>query len=368
MKKLFSMFAVALSLLLCQAADWGTISVATKQSLEIPAQQGSLMGWNGAISTVNESLYDEYVFDLTGSPSWIAHFYAGTGSLVIGSDSDCAGKKYSFMARYGYGEDFRWYVDCADNTTGKDRSYTFTFTRKIFNYKSKTYYPTTFTFTGEIKQLAGSAAYTVAYEPGSYGTGSRQTATKTKGSALTLKGAIFTRSGYNQTGWAKTDGGAQVYALNASYTTDAALTLYPVWTYVKKTYTVTYKPGMYGSGTETSATKTEGAALTLKGVTFSRSGYTQVGWSKTDGGSQTYALNASYTSDAALVLYPVWSAKTYTVTYKPGANGKGSQTSSTKTHGVTLTLKGAIFTRTGYVQIGWATSDGGTKTYDLSAT
>ncbi len=73
------------------------------------------------------------------------------------------------------------------------------------------------------------ATYTVTYKPGEYGTGSQQTATKTKGTALTLKGAIFTRTGYTQTGWSTTDGGSKAYNLNGSYTTDAPITLYPYW-------------------------------------------------------------------------------------------------------------------------------------------
>ena len=75
-----------------------------------------------------------------------------------------------------------------------------------------------------------TVTYAVTYKPGSYGTGAQQTATKTKDVALTLKDAIFTRTGYTQTGWATRDGGAKAYNLGASYTTNAALTLYPFWT------------------------------------------------------------------------------------------------------------------------------------------
>ena len=66
--------------------------------------------------------------------------------------------------------------------------------------------------------------------PGTYCTGSEQAATKTRDVALTLAGAIFTRLGYVQTGWAKSDGGAKAYDLGASYTANAAVTLYPFWT------------------------------------------------------------------------------------------------------------------------------------------
>ena len=136
---------------------------------------------------------------------------------------------------------------------------------------------------------------------------------------------------------------------------------------VEETYTVTYSPGANGSGAQQTAPKTHGVALTLMGATFTRSGYTQTGWSTSDGGSKAYDLGASYTANAAVTLYPFWTADTYTVTYSPGANGSGAQQTATKTHGVALTLKGATFTRSGYTQTGWSTSDGGTKAYDLGA-
>ncbi len=71
--------------------------------------------------------------------------------------------------------------------------------------------------------------YTVTYAPGANGTGAQQTDTKTQGAALTLAGALFTREGYAQTGWATADGGAKAYDLFGSYTADAPITLYPVW-------------------------------------------------------------------------------------------------------------------------------------------
>ena len=146
--------------------------------------------------------------------------------------------------------------------------------------------------------------YTVIYNPGANGSGSQQTATKTHGVALALRGATFTRSGYTQTGWATSDGGAKAYDLGASYTLNAAITLYPYWT--ADTYTVTYSPGTNGSGSQQTAIKTHGVALTLRGATFTRSGYTQTGWATSDGVAKEYDLGASYTANAAVTLYPVW--------------------------------------------------------------
>ena len=43
-------------------------------------------------------------------------------------------------------------------------------------------------------------------------------------------------------------------------------------------------------------------------------GYTQVGWSKHDGGEMDYSLNAIYEQNEALTLYPVWEERSdYTV-------------------------------------------------------
>ena len=211
--------------------------------------------------------------------------------------------------------------------------------------------------------------YTVTYLPGTYGTGSAATDTKTHDVALTLRGVTFTRDGYTQTGWATTDGGAQAFELGGSYISNAAITLYPVWTpNAPNTYTVTYLPGAYGTGSAATDTKTHDVALTLRGVAFTREGYTQTGWAMTDGGAQAFELGGSYTSNAAITLYPVWTPNapnTYTVTYLPGAYGTGGAATDTKTHDVALTLRGVTFTREGYTQTGWATTDGGAQAFVL---
>lgn len=148
--------------------------------------------------------------------------------------------------------------------------------------------------------------YQIKYNKGANGSGTNVADTKTYDVALTLRGAIFTRTGYTQTGWSTSDGGAKAYNLSASYTTNAAVTLYPFWTI--NTWTVSYNKGANGTGTNTTDTKTYGAALTLKGAIFTRTGFTQTGWSTTDGGAKVYDLSASYTTNASITLYPFWKA------------------------------------------------------------
>ncbi len=68
----------------------------------------------------------------------------------------------------------------------------------------------------------------------------------------------------------------------------------------------------YG-GEEIVDKKTPSEALTLRGVSFYRNGYTQIGWSSTEGGEISHSFGESYTADEALTLYPVWGIAPSTV-------------------------------------------------------
>ena len=140
------------------------------------------------------------------------------------------------------------------------------------------------------------------------GTGTPQTATKTQGVALALKGAIFTRTGYTQTGWTTADGGAKTFDLSSTYAVDAPITLYPFWT--AKTYVVTLNRQNGTSGT-TSVTATYGSAMPAISVP-TRTGYTFDGyWTEANGGGTQYytAAGASaqtWNKTAATTLYAKW--------------------------------------------------------------
>lgn len=223
---------------------------------------------------------------------------------------------------------------------------------------------------GQILWLASSATltvvtnevdYTVSYNKGANGTGTNTSDTKVYGVALTLKGRIFTRTGYTQDGWSTSDGGGIAYALGGSYTANASVTLYPYWT--PNTYTVTYNKGSYGTGSQVTDTKTYGVALTLRGATFTRSNYTQDGWSvNSNGSTKDYNLSGSYTNNAAVTLYPHWKADTYAVNFNANG-GTGAPAAQTKTYGVNLTLSSTVPTRTNYIFLGWATSATGEVAY-----
>lgn len=71
--------------------------------------------------------------------------------------------------------------------------------------------------------------YTITYDGGEGVEGSIADGIKTHGDNFTLSRDTFTRAGYEQTGWATSDGGEKVYDLGGTYTENKDITLYPVW-------------------------------------------------------------------------------------------------------------------------------------------
>lgn len=71
--------------------------------------------------------------------------------------------------------------------------------------------------------------YTISYNAGTGGSGSKASESKTCGVDFTLPGSTFTYAGHSQDGWATADGGATAYALSGSYTTNAAQEFFPHW-------------------------------------------------------------------------------------------------------------------------------------------
>ena len=126
----------------------------------------------------------------------------------------------------------------------------------------------------------------------------------------------------------------------------------PGKTYVRITgaWDVTYQPGTDGSGNAVTDIKFYNDALTLRGALFTRTGYTQVGWATVDGGEKEYGLDAVYTQNKALTLYPVWNANKYTITFDTAG---GSEIASiTQDYGTRITAP-ANPTREGYTFTGW---------------
>lgn len=151
--------------------------------------------------------------------------------------------------------------------------------------------------------VAAKTKYTVSYNANG-GSGAPSTQTKWHGTALTLSSTKPTRTGYSFQGWATSASGSVAYAAGASYTANAAVTLYAVWK--ANTYPVKYNANG-GSGAPSAQTKTYGKTLTLSSTKPTRTNYTFLGWATSASATTAkYAAGASYTANAAVTLYAVW--------------------------------------------------------------
>ena len=154
--------------------------------------------------------------------------------------------------------------------------------------------------------------YELTYDPGAYGTGEITKVSVEYGIPQGLLGAIFTRDQYVQTGWSLTDGGEKVYELNGmSAPITGNTTLYPYWAQMCN---IVYTPGEFGVGQEVVESVQKGETFNAKDAIFTRDGYTQAGWSFTDGGYKIYSLLQNFIpAEGDLVLYPYWIKNEYKV-------------------------------------------------------
>ena len=120
-----------------------------------------------------------------------------------------------------------------------------------------------------------TGAWDVTYQPGTNGSGNAVTDIKFYNDALTLRGALFTRTGYTQVGWATVDGGEKVYGFEDVYTKNEALTLYPVWNTNK--YTITFDTN---GGSEIAPITQDYGTQIAAPANPTRKGYTFKGWDK----------------------------------------------------------------------------------------
>lgn len=179
--------------------------------------------------------------------------------------------------------------------------------------------------------------YSIDYYPGNYGSpGNAYTSKKTQGQNLTLSGALYTRTGYTQTGWASDPAGTiWAYALYGTYTYDSDAYLYPYWS--ADGYTIYYYPGTYGTGSSTTQDKPYNTNITLYGALYTRTGYTQGGWASNAAGTNLlYSLQSSYSDNNNAYLYPYWIPNVYTLTINPNGgsmrNGNSFTANSFTTH------------------------------------
>ena len=158
-----------------------------------------------------------------------------------------------------------------------------------------------------------------------------------------------TRAGYTFLGWSDTEGGSLVsFPYSPGVTED--ITLYALWSADSHTATFDSKGG---SNVDNGYFNTDDYLAEPTAPT--RTGYTFLGWSDTDGGS---AVSFPYAADVTtdITLYALWSADSHTVTF----NSKGGSSVT----GDSFVTDGSLAipydpTREGYAFLGWSATDGG---------
>ena len=187
-------------------------------------------------------------------------------------------------------------------------------------------------------------SWNVSYNGNASTSGSTSSQTKVIDTTLTLRSNGYTKTGYTFSKWnTKADGSGTNYSAGGNYTENSSATLYAQWEI--NTYAVTYNGNGNTGGSTASQTKTYGTNLTLRSNGFTKTGYTFSKWNtKADGSGTNYNAGATYSTNAALTLYAIWTINTYTVSYDANG-GSGAPSSQTKTYGTTLTLSSTIPTR-----------------------
>ena len=205
--------------------------------------------------------------------------------------------------------------------------------------------------------------YIVSYNANG-GTGAPAQQTKTNDVTLILSSTVPVREGYTFNGWSVSANGTAQYQPGATYTANAAVTLYAVWT--PDTYIVSYNANG-GTGAPAAQIKTHDSALTLSLTVPVREGYTFNGWAISSNGAAQYQPGATYTANAAVTLYAVWTPDTYIVSYNANG-GSGAPAAQIKTHDSALILSSTVPVREGYIFKGWAISSNGAAQYQPGAT
>lgn len=169
---------------------------------------------------------------------------------------------------------------------------------------------------------SAAAFYTVTYNANG-GTGAPSAQEKEEDVNLVLSNTVPTRDGCTFKGWnTAADGSGVSYAPGATYTGNAALTLYAQWY-----YPVTYNANG-GTGAPSAQEKKVDIDIVLSSTVPTRDDYRFTGWNTaTDGSGASYAAGATYTTNAALNLYAQW-VPIYNVSLKVGTEDAANWTIS----------------------------------------
>jgi uncharacterized repeat protein (TIGR02543 family) len=200
------------------------------------------------------------------------------------------------------------------------------------------------------------------------------TQTQNAPTALMLFSSIspaFTNTGRTFLYWnTQPDGSGTSYSDGGTYDFGAALLLYAIWTntYHTVTYAENNSAGDVVAATQTANTPTALTSFNLLNPSFSRSGYTFIGWNtQANGNGTSFADGVTFNFASALILYAVWQVQappSFTVSFQT-VLGTGGVSGIGGPGGTSVSLPtGSGFSSPGYTFAGWNTAaDGSGSSY-----
>ncbi len=213
----------------------------------------------------------------------------------------------------------------------------------------------------EQKEQDRNQSYKLVYDLDG-GTGSIADSTFKVGDKVTITSVVPTKEGYNFLGWStKKNASSASYkagdsvTLNDAY--DGSVRLYAVWE--SKGYKIKYDSNG-GNGTISDSIYKLGESKKLTKNTFTKEGYTFIGWNTNKNASAALYTDEQVVSDLGqtgetVTLYAIWKANTYTVKYD-GNGGTGSMANVTYSYEESKKLTKNTFAKEGYTFVGWNTN------------
>ena len=209
--------------------------------------------------------------------------------------------------------------------------------------------------------------FTVTYNANGHGKTKIDFVNVEKGETLTEPPAPTPDNGYEYSGWCLDTlaCNSSTHFVFATTPIDTNYVLYADWNAIIYSITYNLDGGTNNAGNPATYTIEEASIVLQDPV---KVGNNFKGWFYDDHFNEI-AKQITSGSTGNKVLYAKWEEKTYTITYMAGSGAVGSISPAQKGYGMSITLaEGGHYTRDGFTQDGWSTSDGGEWAYALGAT
>lgn len=314
----------------------------------------------------NENGELQTVKGLRDNDTLYAHWEAKKYTITYHADQDVTGTMEKQTASY----DSEFYFS---EVGFKKTGYTFVGWAKkneenaSYSDFTKTYQNITDEDNIDLYAVWKTNTYTVAFHA-NQGSGSMSNQSFTyDDDSVALSQNKFVRIGYQFAGWSVVKDGKVAYAdkeqvRNITSTDKETITLYAVWK--ANSYTIQFD-SKGGEGTMSSVPAKYNDPVILPHCTFTKTGYTFAGWS-TSANTNTVSYEDRHSvksltseNEGKVILYAVWSANSYTVSYNGnGATTSPDELSKPETYDVTFNLYDENdFKKTGYRFMGWSMTE-----------